>query len=720
MKKVALLALLVTSIAWSPARANGFVPGAGAPDGGPPLEAAPPSAPAGFYHEWKGAPTDVANSYRYDDGELIVTDNVFDDTGGDTDVTDDTQAGEAYSMLEGAEAATGAIGDYTYPDAALKNNAADIAETRVALDDDYLYAIVVLNTMVDPARTGVELRLNDRRIFIHGDIAVTDGATYPAHADAVQNSYEVRLPRAYAGTGSFDLFVASGVWMTDSNSFYLPPAAVCVDLGGITCGQPGPYFDLGFTSAEPMDSYWRDRRQSALIAASTYDAATITVAIGCLDGSCYETARHGLYSRVFRSGQPIGEGVEPMTRYHQSDSFAYRLYRGAVQPYAVYEAFPHRVGPRPLVILDHFLGGNYMSYPITSAAGIAEWAEALGAIVVMPHARGEAGWYEGEAEKDVFEVWRDAAQHYNVDRERVYLVGMSMGGFSAWRLGLLYPDQFARAISWSGPLVPYAIWEGPTPVMYPQQSPPACERGAPECGYNLGDFFANARNLPYLVVHGGADELVPSPAIESAMAAFDRLHSTYRYVFYPDRRHETSYPGTTAHWVREWLGSLPTRVRNPADVTYVVDTDLDQPEFGIAHRGAYWLRDIVPVEGAQGRVEVRRQFLFGNEWNPIGMRAGVDTLGPYRLTGGDRAENGRLPSQAYVTASGVTGATLDVETMGWNLEEQLALVGSTALPLDLRLHGSFPDEVSVSGASWTRDGSDIVLHVAGDFEVVIG
>ena len=51
--------------------------------------------------------------------------------------------------------------------------------------------------------------------------------------------------------------------------------------------------------------------------------------------------------------------------------------------------------------------------------------------------------YNGIAEEDVLRAMDDVKRAYNVDEDRVYLTGLSMGGGGTWHLGLRYPDRFA-------------------------------------------------------------------------------------------------------------------------------------------------------------------------------------------------------------------------------------------------------------------------------------
>jgi pimeloyl-ACP methyl ester carboxylesterase len=64
-------------------------------------------------------------------------------------------------------------------------------------------------------------------------------------------------------------------------------------------------------------------------------------------------------------------------------------------------------------------------------------------IVLTPYGRGEVAGYNGIAEQDVLRAMDDVERAYNVDKDRVYLTGLSMGGGGTWHLGLRYPDRFA-------------------------------------------------------------------------------------------------------------------------------------------------------------------------------------------------------------------------------------------------------------------------------------
>ncbi|UUZ50885.1 hypothetical protein LP420_15410 [Massilia sp. B-10] len=70
-----------------------------------------------------------------------------------------------------------------------------------------------------------------------------------------------------------------------------------------------------------------------------------------------------------------------------------------------------------------------------------------------------------------------ALKKYNVDRGRVYLTGLSLGGYGAWDLATRYPHYFAAV--------------------------------APICGGGIAQAAGAMRAIPTWVFHGRKDDAVP-------------------------------------------------------------------------------------------------------------------------------------------------------------------------------------------------------------------
>ena len=127
---------------------------------------------------------------------------------------------------------------------------------------------------------------------------------------------------------------------------------------------------------------------------------------------------------------------------------------------------------------------------------------AKGFIVVSPQCPAGRGW-----KADTLIVLLDDIQaKYHVDVARVYLTGLSMGGFGTWDLAANYPDRFA-AIA------------------------PMCGGGQPEMARRL-------KNTPTWVFHGDADPAVPVKRSDDMVEALKKLGSDVKYTRYPGVGHD--------------------------------------------------------------------------------------------------------------------------------------------------------------------------------------
>jgi len=101
----------------------------------------------------------------------------------------------------------------------------------------------------------------------------------------------------------------------------------------------------------------------------------------------------------------------------------------------------------------------------------------------------------------------DLSARLRVDEARVYVTGLSMGGFGTWALAAEYPDRFA-AIA------------------------PICGRGEP-------DTVERIKHLPVWVFHGADDEVVPLEASQSMVDALEACGGNVKFTVYPDTGHNS-------------------------------------------------------------------------------------------------------------------------------------------------------------------------------------
>jgi len=124
-------------------------------------------------------------------------------------------------------------------------------------------------------------------------------------------------------------------------------------------------------------------------------------------------------------------------------------------------------------------------------------------IVVSPQAPPQVGW-QTETLKGMLD---DLKKKYRVDNDRVYLTGLSMGGFGTWSLSEKYPREFAAI--------------------------------APICGGGDDENVWKLRHMPVWCFHGAKDDVVPPAASEKMVNALKKYNANVRFTLYPDANHNS-------------------------------------------------------------------------------------------------------------------------------------------------------------------------------------
>lgn len=218
---------------------------------------------------------------------------------------------------------------------------------------------------------------------------------------------------------------------------------------------------------------------------------------------------------------------------------------GVSYPYQVFVPRA-RVGARPPVILFlHGSGerGSDGSRQTTVGLGppVVHRARDFPAIVVMPQAPVESVWAGAPARAAIVAL-DTATKEFAGDPERVYLTGISMGGYGTWEIALENPGRFAA-------LVP--ICGGVRPIAAQPRIAVRAVAGLP------GDVHDNAAvrlaNVPAWIFHGSGDRSVPVAESRAMAEALRKAGAEVQYTEYEGVGHNSWDPAYAEAALWNWL-----------------------------------------------------------------------------------------------------------------------------------------------------------------------
>ncbi len=161
-------------------------------------------------------------------------------------------------------------------------------------------------------------------------------------------------------------------------------------------------------------------------------------------------------------------------------------------------------------------------------------ADRNGLIVLEPMGRGNVD-YRWMGERDVLRCLDEATRRFQVDRDRVYLSGESMGGNGTWLIASRHPQLFAAA----APV--YGGWDYRINVNGYAYTNPQATRPMERFVQEAHASFASAeglRNVPLYVLHGDQDAAVPVEQSRHGVRLLQRWGYDVRYREIPGRGHE--------------------------------------------------------------------------------------------------------------------------------------------------------------------------------------
>ena len=176
--------------------------------------------------------------------------------------------------------------------------------------------------------------------------------------------------------------------------------------------------------------------------------------------------------------------------------------------------------------------------------GIRTHIERWPAIVVMPQCRKDTWWSSNpRMEAQALAALDRSIKEFHGDPKRVYLSGLSMGGYGSWAYGSKHAGKFAAMVVVCGGIkVPESIRSG---------FPNVAESADP-----YSDVAAKIGKTPVWIFHGGADPVVPVVESQKMNDALKAAGGNVRYTEYPGVNHNSWDKAYGEPELPKWLFAL--------------------------------------------------------------------------------------------------------------------------------------------------------------------
>ena len=209
--------------------------------------------------------------------------------------------------------------------------------------------------------------------------------------------------------------------------------------------------------------------------------------------------------------------------------FLNRVHKDADGKEAKYVLFiPHTYKsdtPCPLIMFLHGSGetGTDGIKPsvVGLGAAVKKQEKTFPCIVIFPQSQ-KRSWRAGSPDADrALAILAEVEKEYKVDPKRVYLTGLSMGGFGTWSLAIKDPNRWAAIV--------------------------------PICGGGNPDKAARIKDLPCWCFHGEADTAVRVGLSRTMIQALKDAGGQPKYTEYPGVGHNSWDKAYATPELYKWL-----------------------------------------------------------------------------------------------------------------------------------------------------------------------
>ena len=174
----------------------------------------------------------------------------------------------------------------------------------------------------------------------------------------------------------------------------------------------------------------------------------------------------------------------------------------------------------PLMVFLHGsgeAGTDVQKVKVNGPPKLIEQGKQYPFIVVSPQAPENEGWEP----QVIIRLIKGLQQQYKVDKERIYLTGLSMGGFGTWNIASKFPTMFAAI--------------------------------APICGGGDTTEVMKLKRMPVWCFHGAKDNVVSPEQSYRMVRALKKFNPDVKLTIYPDAGHDSWTPAYDNDSLYAWM-----------------------------------------------------------------------------------------------------------------------------------------------------------------------
>lgn len=198
------------------------------------------------------------------------------------------------------------------------------------------------------------------------------------------------------------------------------------------------------------------------------------------------------------------------------------------------ESYPTNKGKWPLMFFLHGAGERGDSIALVKTHGppkIVQHKKDFPFILISPQCPKGDRWSSPNQLDLLTALLGEIVSTYRVDTDRIYLTGLSMGGYGTWSLALKHPNKFAAIV--------------------------------PICGGGDPNKVCEIKHVPTWVFHGAKDKTVPIERSEEMVDALNACNGNVKFTVYPEAEHDSWTETYHNPELYTWLLKYSLKKRNP-------------------------------------------------------------------------------------------------------------------------------------------------------------